>query len=180
MSDHQSLDERYFTWLYSKVGSVKNRNPARSRWLLCEQLYKTPFNDSTPHDYNRSLDGIELRQEFLDDTGTYYDHEWMQLDCSILEMLLGLARRVSFQNGVGLYDWFWEALRNLEIDKYTDDEYDDSIVLLVDEVLERVNNREYEPSGHGGLFPLNHPKKDQREVELWYQMHAYLLEHMTL
>jgi hypothetical protein len=28
----------------------------------------------------------------------------------------------------------------------------------------------------GGFFPLTHPNDDQRKVEIWYQMNAYLDE----
>ena len=46
----------------------------------------------------------------------------------------------------------------------------------VNDVLDRVIWRTYRWDGHGGLFPLNEPEKDQREVEIWYQLSAYLLE----
>jgi hypothetical protein len=39
-------------------------------------------------------------------------------------------------------------------------------------------NREYDPDGRGGLFPLDGTHANQREVELWYQMQAYIIERM--
>ena len=31
--------------------------------------------------------------------------------------------------------------------------------------------------GFGGLFPLKHAKKDQRKVEIWYQLQNWLMEN---
>jgi hypothetical protein len=45
---------------------------------------------------------------------------------------------------------------------------------VVDEILERVIGRTYRPDGRGGFFPLRYAEKDQREVELWYQLNAYV------
>lgn len=180
MSENSTLDERYFAWLYGHIASIKNRNPVRSFWLLCEQLHRTPFEDFVPNDYNRAWDGKDLREEFVDSEGLSVDKDWMELDCSIFEMLLALARRASFQTNTGSYDWFWHLLKNLELHKYTDEKYHDGIRVAVQIVLDTVNRRTYEPSGRGGLFPLQQPKEDQREVEIWYQLAEYLLEnHLT-
>ena len=43
--------------------------------------------------------------------------------------------------------------------------------------LDGFINRQYEANGEGGLFPLKGVCEDQREVEIWYQMNAYLYEH---
>ena len=37
--------------------------------------------------------------------------------------------------------------------------------------------RRYKRSGEGGLFPLKNAAKDQRKVEIWYQLSSYLLEN---
>lgn len=180
MSEHQPLDERYFTWLYSQIALESNRNPARSFWLLCEQLHKTPFEYFVANDHNRAWDGRALREEFMDLEGLDYDLDWMDLDCSFLEMFIALSRRASYQTGMEPYEWFWHILKNLELHKYTDEKYHDGIRLGIAVVLDGINRRTYEPSGRGGLFPLKHASEDQREVEIWYQMAAYLLEnHMT-
>ena len=41
-----------------------------------------------------------------------------------------------------------------------------------------VMDRLYDMHGNGGLFPLRKPSKDQRKVELWYQMSEYLLQDL--
>jgi hypothetical protein len=169
-------DDRYFEWLYSHIGSVRNRNPARSYWDLARKLYTTPFIGWLPNDDNREEDGKCLRDEFTEQTGTVVDREWRNMDCSFLEMLIGLAQRASFESGEEPVAWFWKMMENLELRDYTDDIYEIAINEAVEEALNRVNDRTYARNGEGGLFPLNIAHKDQRKVELWYQLAAYLLE----
>ena len=100
------------------------------------------------------------------------------MDCSVLEMLIALAGRVAFEDdfeGSSL-EWFWRLINNLELGKYSDDVYEISISEGVDEIANRLNERTYSWTGAGGLFPLNFAQEDQRHVELWYQLSAYLLE----
>jgi len=46
----------------------------------------------------------------------------------------------------------------------------------VDEILESLIWRTYDPDGHGGFFPLRRPKGDQTEEEIWHQMNLYVGE----
>lgn len=172
-----TLDDRYFEWLYGQIASVRNKNPARSYWNLARQLYTTRFIHFVPNDDNRALDGQELRYEFLSETSEVeIDSSWMLLECSMLEMMIALARRAAFESESEAADWFGTFLENIEIDRYTDARYNAEIAKEVDETLERVNKRTYSQDGTGGLFPLREATQDQRTVELWYQMSAYLLE----
>lgn len=172
-----TLDDRYFEWLYGLVRAVSNKNPARSHWHLCRQLYTTRFFHFVPNDDNRALDGLELRYEFIEETEeTDIDASWMLLECSILEMMIALARRAAFESDSEPADWFGIFLGNLEIDRYTDNVYNDHIAKEVKEKLDRLNRRTYGKDGTGGLFPLREAQQDQRTVELWYQMSAYLIE----
>jgi hypothetical protein len=43
--------------------------------------------------------------------------------------------------------------------------------------LHKLNNRTYSKLGKGGLFPLRSSAYDQRKVELWYQMAAFMTEN---
>lgn len=172
-----TLDDRYLEWLYRKIGAVSNRNPSRSFWLLAKQLYETPFFWFVPNDDNRAADGVDLRYEFL--SGEEIDREtemWLALNCSMLEMLIALARIASFESHGTALEWFWVFIRNLEIEHYTDELFEVSVSEEVTEALERINRRTYAKDGTGGLFPLRDAQTDQRKVELWYQMASYLLE----
>jgi hypothetical protein len=44
------------------------------------------------------------------------------------------------------------------------------------ERAERMVARGYDENGNGGLFPLKNPKEDQRKVEVWMQLNAYIIE----
>lgn len=178
-----TLDDVYLEWLYGKVGAVSNRNPGRSYWRLMSQLYSIPFNWFVHNDDNRVLDGLDLRIEFLaevDQTPDDPSGDWLNLECSFLEMLIALARRVSFDTPDSLYEWFWIFMKNLELDRYNDEIYEIAIQEEVAEVVKRVIDRRYSRNGDGGLFPLEKTPNDQRKVELWYQMQEYLMERFPI
>lgn len=173
------LDERYFIWLYSQVGSVKLKNRAKTHWNLLSQLHKKEFVWVVPNDDNREEDGKCLRHEFLDETeAKLVDQEWLDQSCSMLEMLIALSRRLAFEDDGSCADWFWHLIQVLELNRYTDGHFSETDAAVIDGVLDRVIWRRYRPNGHGGLFPLRRPEQDQRDVEIWYQLSAYLLENL--
>lgn len=174
-----TVDDRYFEWLYSRVLSVRNRNPARSYWNLAKQLYVKEFVWLIANDDNRVADGKDLRTEFVSEQGSDgVTQEWLDLGCSFLEMLIALSRRLEFEvDTKPAGDWFGELLNNMGVGHYSDDEYTDEMAQAVDEIMDTVIYRTYTHTGHGGLFPLNRTSQDQRKVELWYQMSAYLAEN---
>lgn len=175
-----SLDERYFTWLYSLVASVKVKNPNRTHWKLCRQLHKKEFVWLVPNDDNRVEDGRDLRHEFLEvDNPPWVDPDWMELGCSMLEMLIALARRLSFEADGSTEVWFWHLIETLELEHFNDRNYDDHAEAVIDETLDRVIWRRYSRDGSGGLFPLRNPAQDQRKIEIWYQLGAYLVEQLS-
>lgn len=184
-----NVEERYFKWLQSQVDSLSNRNTLRTHHLLTEQLHKKIFRAFVRNDDNRVADGISLRWEFCCEFG-YDDDLSIHLEpCSMLEMLVALARRMAYESdglgrGYEAADWFWRMLKNVGLKEYTDEVYlGDAFFDVqesVDVVLDNVIERRYLPDGHGGLFPLRSSEHDQRQVELWYQMSAYLLENTDL
>lgn len=171
------LDELYLEWLYSQVGSVRIRTRSKTYWSLLRQLYIKEFVWIIPNDDNRVEDGRDLRIKFLEQCGLEdVDPDWMGLGCSFLEMLIGLAKRLSFEDGRGVAFWFWQLIENLKLDYLNDALFEDDDVEVVDEVLNTVIWRTYHYNGNGGLFPLRYPEEDQRDVEIWYQLNAYILE----
>lgn len=175
-------DDRYFEWLYGLIGSVRNRNPARSYWELAKVLYSTEYIWLVSNDDNRVEDGKELRLEFIDERGSDgVDPQWMNLGCSTLEMLIALSRRAAFESRTEPVEWFGIFLRNLELVELTDAHWQPGRTsAMVDSKLETLIFRNYSPTGDGGLFPLTSPGTDQRKVELWYQLASYLQENPTL
>lgn len=171
----EPLDEQYLTWLYARIGAVKETRSTKTYWSLLRQLYCTEFIWLIPNDDNRVEDGRDLRYEFLDDVGLSEDVDpnWMGMGCSVLEMIFGVAKRLSFEADGTPRVWFWELLTNLGLSGYTDKEYDERPIA---EIVNRLIWRTYEPDGRGGLFPMKHPPEDQREVEIWYQLCTYILD----
>lgn len=181
MTSNGTLDERYLTWLHRQLEPDTQRNPARSHWLLCSQLFKTEFVWFIPNDDNRLLDGLDIRTEFVDlEEGSKVPGSWYSEPCSVLEMLIALCRRMAFESSNEPDFWFWTIMENLNLRQFVDELYDDDVAILVDETLLNVNERKYHADGTGGLFPLLHPGTDQRQVELWYQMSQYLLEKIVV
>ena len=177
MTGEGTVYDQYFEWLYGSVASLRAKNPSQTHWKLLHQLFCTPFQWSVPNDDNRAGDGLELRVAWVRDTRQpMSNRDWLELGCSVLEMLVALSNRLTFEAGGSAGSWFWKLVENLGLKEYTDDIYEISIEEEVDEVLDRLINRTYERDGSGGLFPLQSDPRDQRKVEILYQMSAYLLE----
>ena len=177
MSDARSV---YFEWLKKDI-AIKAKDPSLTSDLLLEQMYRTPFIwvPSIPTDSNRAQDGQGLREEFI-----FVNPEFDILDlagpCTFLEFLIALADRMDFWSleSTGIFNTFWKLCSNCDLDHYTDEVYltNDQAQFQVDGIIQTIMNRNYKPNGEGGLFPLKHPKQDQRYAEIWYQMNAYMLE----
>lgn len=183
MSGGETLDERYFNWLYSKIGAVSNRNPSRSHWLLAEQLFRKPFLWFVPNDDNRIKDGQALRDEFLKEEGLKpraIGKDWLEIECSMLEMLIALSRHCAYQGYGEPIEWFWRMLENLSIAQYNDDAIHPRVQEAIDRIMNTINDRDYTSDGRGGLFPLRDPQMDQTKIELWYQMSEYLMEDQVM
>ena len=163
----------YGLWLVHRVGFRKF-----GYMQLMDQLHNTPFIYILERDQNRADDGIVLREEFYRekdiDIGVY-DH---RDDCSVLEMLVALAIRITDEYigdpaEIHPEQIFWEMIGNLGLNWYRDKRYnDDDVEFILDDWL----NRCFEPDGRGSIFPLKHPHQDQRRIEIWSQMNAYLSE----
>ena len=176
-------DIEYFEWLCKQINSL--REPY---YFLLRQLYSKEFYALIPNDDNRGEDGKEFRKLYAlqkgiaDISGTIYEGP-----CTVLEMLVAIANRL----GLILEDsgeeedrsrWFFRLLDHLGLLDFTDDNYieNSDSATLIDEILNRLIDRTYSADGYGGLFPLRNPDRDQREVEIWYQMQAWLNENCAV
>ena len=174
------VNQDYFHWLCELV---KVEQEDRSYWLLAKDLHRMPFYSLVPHDENRALDGVTLREDYLEMVNC---PKYVRLDleeCTVLEMMVALAQRMDYETKDAHEDedrtaeWFWEMVGNLGLTEFSDDNYvRDNGICEVDEILEKLVERHYSRSGRGGLFPLRRPTCDQRKSEIWYQMNAYLME----
>lgn len=176
------VDEQYFEWLYNQAHRERGEGASLTYTIVSGLMHKIIFDDHVSNDDNRSAEGRDLRTEFLEDTETLGDFdagEWKfySTPCTLFEMLVALCRRCDFQVELGVSNWFYVLIQNLNLKDYADNDYAVQDKGKITRILNKLNNRTYSASGAGGLFPLKHPKKDQREVELWYQMHAYIIEN---
>lgn len=173
----ESLDERYLTWLYGQVASVKTRARKSTHWSLLRKLHQTIFVAHVAHDENRCADAKDLRYEFLAECEDVQgDPDWTRFPCTMLELMIVLARQLAFEMDEDVSPWFWHMIDVLELHQFNDRDYNQDAEEVIESVLDRVIWRNYEPDGRGGFFPLRNPTRDQRKVELWYQLNAYLLE----
>lgn len=169
--------EEYHDWL---CGLINTECLSEDYSLLLTELYKTPFIDKIPNDENRAFEGLILRETFSSDLGIEYIPENFNPECSMLELIIGLAYRCESigadeENSLNYKEWFWRLIDNAGL---TD--FDDSSFFRVGDdatsIIQKIIERRYGRDGHGGFFPLKKASKDQRKVELWYQMSSYLSE----
>lgn len=170
MNEMSEEERRYFEELLKLVTPTdKNYD------FLLRVLWDKEFYSLINYDENRAKDGVQLRTEFGFDKILFGP-------CRCLEVLISLARRCEFElsdshipsNAKAV---FWEFIHNLELDYYSKDNWmSDAVYFEIDEILNKWLERGYSVNGIGGIFPLKRPKKNQRRVELWYQMMEYLIE----
>lgn len=170
----EPIEETYFKWLYSKVSKVNVPTPSLTYWSLLRDLHAIEFVWVVIGDDNRAGDGLEVRKEFLRQAYLDEDPAWMDIGCSFLEMLIGLAKRAEFDTYMTTSQWFWIFIENLGLTDFNDSEPWNARV--VGDVVDRVIWRTYHRNGQGGIFPLHDTDHDQRKVELWYQFCEYLVE----
>ena len=171
------MKNRYFRYLCDLVG----REYEYSR--LLEYLHGIEFYPLVPNDDNRGADGEQLRIEYCEEVGLHGPSSLPMGPCTVLEMFVGLAKRLKFDLLGGRYErslgeCFWLLIENLGLEWY------DNVSWVVDDCEFEVNEkikilleRQYATDGSGGLFPLRHSERDQRRIEIWYQMSAWIIEN---
>lgn len=178
------MTNSYFDFLWNLVGRKKEYG----RLLL--YLHETEFYSLVPNDDNRGVDGEQLRNHYFDEVGATsppsLPKDIPDGPCTVLEMIIGVAFRLEFELLGGQYerpaaDWFWVLIDNLGLTGYTDQKMGYGIYILeVKAAVECLLERRYLEDGDGGLFPLKRPRKDQRRVEIWYQMSAWVIENYPI
>lgn len=149
---------------------------------VCEILHDMPFVWELERDENRAIDGMKLRNRYdIPLEYAEFEEEFYDADCSVLEMLLGLSIRVDdyiIGNPKEPHpeEFFLTMIQNLGLVRGRDLH----IACQDRTVRQRVKNwlhRWFSPDGKGSPFPLRRARLDQREVEIWDQMNAYVSEN---
>jgi hypothetical protein len=163
----------YLTWLKKLVAVPEG---TRTYHQMLAELHNKEFVWLIPNDDNRLQDGLELRAEYFGSSNGDTSEE----GASALEVLIGLSRRLAFVADGDERQWAWRLICNLEFDKFVDPLKSGRKLQDLDDRLEALIWRNYNSDGVGGFFPLAWPEEDQRKVELWYQMNAYIEEQIEL
>lgn len=161
----------YYMWLLDRVNVLHGEY--ENYLLLMKHLFSTDYIPLLQLDENRAYSGISLRNRYALEEGVYLEdvHDG---PCTVLEMLEALAENVAYDTSDTISRWFWEFIHNLELDRFTDEDYDNYSVTYI---LDRWLTRKYEYNGTGSPFPLKYSKQDVRNMQIWDQMNAYLVEN---
>jgi hypothetical protein len=171
---------KYFNFLCNLVS--RDSGDTNEHGLLLRQLHRMEYYSLIPNDDNRGEDGKQLRETFLDEVGPTWAPSLSQGPCTVFEMMIGVAHRLHLETEQSRWerptaDWFWILIDNLGLTSCTDANFDiDCVYSRVTDMLDR----HYQADGDGGLFPLTDANRDQRKVEIWYQMMAYILENYPM
>ena len=176
------LVDDYVYYLYRIV-----QNGGENHRKLCVELFKNRFfitRSAPKRDIDREKDGLELRKEWDFCYDNDFDNEMSPLPCTMLEMIIGISKRMSEQ----LMDedgedktakYFWEIIGNLGLDCWDDDNFGWETGLApknIGKTCEILCKRRYNPDGTGGgMFPMpGFLGINQKKMEIWYQMQEYI------
>lgn len=169
----------YYQWLLEKI----NGPIAEDHTMLLRDLHNMPFKWVLHRDEFRAKDGMELRLDYMEENGLtntadYIFTEYKDTECSVLEMMIALAEYFSKDVVGSSYrstaQWFWMMIKNLGLLDMTDYNYSPT---LVKRHIDTFIDRTYSRNGEGGMFPLRNPSRDQRTVEIWYQLSEWFKEN---
>lgn len=181
----------YFRYLMDKVNlnnGLTNPDPfesERTYFMLADKLFNSDFYWCLTMDENRVSDAKALRYWFANIGSAFTDYDaLMARPATVLEVLIALADRMDrdVMRGIEYKDrsikWFWMFIQNLGLDKFTDRNWTVDNAIKASNIIDTWMKREFKPDGKGSPFPLKNPQKDQRTVDLWYQMQAYIGENL--
>lgn len=186
MSRDVWLEEAYFGWLQSDAFS--NRVNRREYEGVLRLIHDIPFYWNIWSDENRSGDALSFRQsDFLsfqtdlDGLDQVWLGNWATAAPSVLEVLLGMARRYTFYFQGAMPYYFGHMFRNLELDRYPGRVLTGASQEAVRQRLDTWMSRQFQPNGQGSPFPVNDQYAldivDMRKLDIWSQMNAYSAEH---
>lgn len=186
MSADPWLTETYFDWLRSE--SFSSRVNRREYEGCLRTLHDIPFFWTNWLDENRAGDALSFRQnDFLgfqldlDTLDQVWLGVWATAAPSVLEVMLGCARRWSFYFEGAVPYYFGHMFRNMEFDRYPGRVLSSGSVEGVRERSMVWMNRQFSPDGKGSPFPITNPINvqafDLTQLDIWGQMNVYSSEH---
>ena len=179
--ENNDIVREYRTFLIDEVTDY--RHEAADYCLLLNTLFDIPFRAYVEMDNNRIDDALDMRIEYISNQD-YHRIDYSAVKnrfVSCLEVLISLAKRM--ENDIlcdpmeeidHSSDHFWMFLRNLDVEKYTNDRFLEAEIRLK---VEKFIRREYKKNGVGSIFPVKSDKIDMRKLEIWDQMNRFLMEN---
>lgn len=184
MIHDEEIPELYFQWLRDEAFAAKSR---RSRYEgVLRVLHDIPFYWTEWSDENRAGDALSFRQdEFLarhidprqDHTHARWLEEWGAAAPSVLEVLLGMARRWAFYfEGPASY-YFDHMFHNLGLNTCIGRTLPSETQIAIRDTIDFWLTRQFDAYGNGSPFPI--PPKffdeplDMVSLDIWGQMNAY-------
>ena len=169
---HFEWPDDYYIWLCDLVDLETHSGYSK----LISFLYDTEFVWSVAKDSNRAEDGKQLRYDYID----YYnefrlvDYEsmsWTDEPCSLLEMLIALARRTRIdlmpEFDISTSDWFWIFIKNLGFYGYDDRcEFYEKFVTLFQKKV-----------SHFGFCDTFLEKRAFLGADIWQKLQAFLAKN---
>lgn len=176
------MTSQYFDWLRETVcGRWEPRNLSFHKLLAF--LFQQDFIPSCEMDASRAEDGRDLRYRFAQEKSIPYaalNSATSGMPCSMLEMMVGLSIRIEehimadSEAGNRVGQWFWNMVVSLGLAAMDDARFNEGRARFI---IDRFNQRAYQSNGAGGLFTLISPNVDMRQLDIWYQLMAYLNEN---
>lgn len=178
---HMSAIDGYFDQLTSEI--CQKGHDIYDYSMLLRRLYDIPFEVRVEMDENRRVDAMTMKMEYIESdfgpkTG---ENSLIGRYISVLEVLFALAKRM--ENDI-LGDpmteidnssvYFWDMLRNLDVEKYRNDNFKR---VNVDEKVCKWLRRDYSRDGKGSIFYVPRSKIDMRKEEIWVQMQSYIMKN---
>ena len=176
---NEYLIQSYYDWLMDSIDFDDKVNMYEH---LLEHLFNRDYIwlENIPLDANRAADGLSLRREF----GALLDEQKKQeffalladKKCSLLEMFIALADRLTQLVSLEKYEFFWMFIDNLGLGWATVYDYDMDIVdgILTDFIYGTVHGEE--PKGNENppvLFPCREVYANMND-DLYMQANLYL------
>lgn len=184
-----SLMTEYYNWLCERMSINPRENGIES---VCSMLMVSPFVAVLKDDENLIESALYLRRTFVRGCDQEQKREFYHSlkDCSVLEIMSVLLEKMSYmllENPLASSDQgalFFELLDNLELGWINDRSFSanpDVCSEYIEDAVSIFVNRDYDDDGqNGGMFPLENPRSDAREMGLYQQMDEYLIERYDM
>ena len=169
--DRAKMD--YLAWLVNQMNVVEGRNYG----MLLRELFRIEFYEVNKYDRDRGADGLLLRRDWAQEVG--YSGSLDFGPASLLETLIGIAKRIEFRIFAGPWmdEWdykkiFWHLIDNLGFLEFDGvlmvEEYDE-----IRDVSEAFLSKNVTCDKFRNIFKFSSHESDTKKDNLWDQMMVY-------